>query len=77
MNRYKFNKDNIKNAIKFVSGKANTGPSFAKKFKDELSVKNKKLFYNEKEVVPAEKVDDLLRSKIYKEVWRRWFECCS
>ena len=67
MNRYKFSEDNIKKAIKYVLGKTKTGPAFAKKFKDELKVKKKKLYYLDREVISLEKVDDLLRTKVYKE----------
>ena len=66
MNRYKFSDDNIKKAIKYVLGKTKTGPVFAKKYKDELKVKKKKLYYNDKEIIAAERVDDLLRKKVYK-----------
>ena len=66
MNRYKFSKENIQKAIKFLAGKIKKGPSFATKYKDDLKVKNKKLFFQDKEIIPADKVDDVLRKKIYK-----------
>ena len=66
MNRYKFSRDNIEKAIQFLQGKTKEGPTFATRFKDRLVVKKKKLFFEEKEVVPREDVDEVLRREIYK-----------
>ena len=66
MNRYKFSLGNLAKAIKFIGGKSPLAPPFAKKFKDDLTVKKKKLFYEDKEIVAKEKVDDLLRDILYK-----------
>ena len=65
MNRYKFTDASIKKAIKYIKG-AKTGPTWAKKFKDDLSVKSGKVFYKGMQVVPKERVDDVLRKEIYQ-----------
>ena len=66
MNRFKFSNANLKAAIAFVQNKSKDGPTFAKRFKDDLKVKKNKLFYQDREVVPVEKVDAILRNEIYK-----------
>ena len=66
MHRYKFTKENIAAAVKYVSGTAKTGPVYSKKHRDELTVKNKKLFYKGMLVVPGEDVERVLRNEVYK-----------
>ena len=66
MERYKFTPDSIGKARKFLSGKLKTGPTWAKRFKDDLKVKGTKVFYKNREVIPASKVDDTLRNDIFK-----------
>ena len=66
MNRYKFSRDNIEKAIQFLQGKSKGGPPFAKRFKEQLVVKKKKLWFEEKEVVAREDVDEVLRKEIYQ-----------
>ena len=66
MNRYKFTDASLAKAIKFINGKINTGPAWAKKHKEDLKIKGKKLFYNGKEIVTRERIDEVLRSEIYK-----------
>lgn len=66
MNRFKFSKAALKKAISFLEQKTKTGPVWASKFKDELKVKNGKLFYQDRQIVAREDVDTLLRSELYK-----------
>ena len=66
MDRYRFTTDSIAKAKSFVSGKAKTGPAWAKRFKDDLAVKKSKVYYKEREIVPSEKIDDVLREEIFK-----------
>ena len=66
MNRYRFSKENIAAAISFLKKKSATGPPFAEKFKNDLRVKGKKLFYDGKQVVAREEVEDVYRTEIYK-----------
>ena len=64
--RYKFSADSVKKAKSFLQGKANTGPAWASKFKDNLKIKDGKIFYEDKQIVAKEEVDGLLRKEIYK-----------
>ena len=67
MNRYKILEKDLKLVIEKVKGKDVTGlPNWFKKNKETLTVKNGELFYEEKEVVPREKVDATLRDAFYK-----------
>ena len=66
MHRYKFSADSVKKAKSFLQGKANTGPAWASKFKDNLKIKDGKIFYEDKQIVAKEEVDALLRKEIYK-----------
>ena len=63
MNRYVFNEKTIAAAKKFLKGDAKKEPAFLKKFKG--TVKDGKLYLDEKLVVPKEKVETFLRNKIY------------
>ena len=66
MDRYKFPTDSIVKAKKFLSGKAKTGPAWAKRFKEDLSVKGTKIFYKDREIIASEKIDEVLREEIFK-----------
>ncbi len=66
MDRYKFSEDSIAKAKSFVSGKAKTGPAWAKRFKNDLVVKGTKVFYKDREIIPSEKVEDVLRDEIFR-----------
>ena len=66
MERYKFTTDNIGKARKFLSGKAKTGPAWAKRFKSDLKAQGTKVFYKDREIIPVSKVDDTLRNGIFK-----------
>ena len=66
MHRYKFTKANVAAAVKFVQGKAKTGPVYSKKYSDDLTVKKGKLFYKDMLVVPLEKTEQILREEVYK-----------
>ena len=68
MNRYKITLSGIEKTKKFLNNKGTTAPNWGKKFKDNLKIKSGKLFYNELEVIPVEKVDDLLRDLLIKNV---------
>ena len=68
MDRYKITASILKKAISFLkSGKKNGNPPvWVTKYKDDLSVKGKKLFYKEREIISRERVDDVLRKELYK-----------
>ena len=65
MERYKIVEKNLKAAIKFIKHGTGTPPRYAVKFKDQLSVKGSKLYYNDREVVPQEQQDDVFRRELY------------
>ena len=66
MNRFKITRASVESAQKFLSGKEKTGPSWAKKYKDDLVVKKGKVLYKGLPVVATEDVHDLLRKEIFK-----------
>ena len=63
MNRYKFKKDDFKNAISFIKTKKGPAPNWAKK--EGISVKDGKIFYNQLQIIAEEDVDAFLRKTIY------------
>ena len=65
MERYKIVEKNLKAAIKFIKDKSGTPPSYAVKYKDQLKIKGGKLFYNDREVIPQERRDEVLRKELY------------
>ena len=66
MNRYRITESQLPIVKKFLAGKAtNKVPTWAKKFKDDLSVKRGKLFYKQQEVIPREQIDTFLRKIFY------------
>jgi hypothetical protein len=67
MNRYKVYEKDFAAAKKFLSGKGfrKDSPSWAVKHKDKLSFKGGKLFFDNKEIVPVEKVESYLRDMLY------------
>ena len=67
MNRYKVSEKDFDAAKKFMQGKAfkKDAPSWAVKYKEQLSFKGSKLFYLDKQVIPIEKVDTYLRNMLY------------
>ena len=66
MNRYKFSEESIAEAAKFLKGKSKDGPAWAKRFKGDLTVKNSKVFYLDKQVIAQSKVEDYLRTQMFK-----------
>ena len=66
MNRYKFTHENVSQAIKFLKGKSEVAPTWAKRFKGGLTTKDGKVFFEKKQIVAAEDVDEILRDEIYK-----------
>ena len=67
INRYKILKADVANAIKFLQtkkGHLDVKP-WVEKFKDNLSVKKNKLYFDDKEVIPRENVDTYLRRRLY------------
>ena len=66
MQRYKFTELNIKKAISALKGeKVKKAPKFYTKYKDKLTTRNGKLFYENREVVPKTQIDKILRSLLY------------
>ena len=66
MDRYRFTTDSISKAKGFLTGKTKTGPAWAKRFKEDLTVKGTKVLYKGREIIPAEKIEDVLRQEIFK-----------
>ena len=67
INRYKITKADVAQAVKFLKtkkGHLDVAP-WVEKFKANLSVKNGKLNFDGKEVVPREDVDAYLRRRLY------------
>ena len=67
MNRYKIEKKTYPLVKLFLAGKAfkKDVPSYAAKFRDQLSFKGNKLLYNGTPVIPVEDVDKYLRKQFY------------
>ena len=66
MNRYKITEVQLKSAKKFLAGKKTNGvPNWTKKFQDDLTIKNGKIFFKEQEIIPSEKVNEYLRKTFY------------
>ena len=62
MFRYNFTKKNVDTAIKFLEKKGKTEPSFLKRYKGSL--KEGKLYLDDKLVVPKEDGDKYLRERV-------------
>ena len=66
MDRFKFTEANVKKAIVFKKTGKGKPSTWVAKYKDDLTTKGSKLFYKKRQVVPREKVDDVLRTELYK-----------
>ena len=66
MDRFKITEAGLKKAIKFVKTGNGSPPTWAKKYKEDLTAKGNKLFYKEREIVSREQVDAVLRRELYK-----------
>ena len=66
MDRYKLTRAAVKKAVKFIKTGDGKAPTWATKYKKDLSVKGSQLFYQDREVVSRERVDDVLRQELYK-----------
>jgi len=64
MNRYRFTKETVNRAKKFLKGTAKTQPDFLKKYKGE--VKKNTLYLDGKKVITQDVVEPYLRKLIYK-----------
>ena len=67
INRYKFTKAGIAKAKKFLStGKGHLNiPTWCEKFKDQLKIKNGKVHFEDREIIPKEDVETYLRKRLY------------
>ena len=67
MNRYKISKDSFPKVKKFLKGEVfkKDAPSFARKFKEDLSFKGNDLYFKGQLVIPQETVDGYLRKEFY------------
>ena len=65
MNRFQYPRESVDKAIKFLKTKKGAQPNFLKKFPEDFSVKQGKLYAGERRVVPNEERDDFLREAIY------------
>lgn len=66
MNRYKFTEPVLKKAIAFLKKKKGKPAVWVVKYKDDLVVRGTKLFYKERQIIPLEKINDVLRDELYK-----------
>ena len=66
MQRYKFTEEGISKAIQYLKGKSEDSPNWAKRFKSDLKVKGSKILYKDLEIIPTEKVEDYLRTKMFE-----------
>ena len=66
MFRYKFTDKSVADAIRFLKTKKGVPPTFVQRFKDDLTFKGSKLYYNNKEVISQERRDDVFREELYK-----------
>ena len=66
MDRFKITEAGRKKALKYIKSKKGSPPTWATKYKDDLTTKGSKLFYKEREVISRENVDDVLRFELYK-----------
>ena len=67
MNRYKITRESYPNVRKYLKGVVfkKDAPTYARKFKEDLSFKKKELYYKGKRVIPQEDVDSYLRKEYY------------
>ena len=68
MNRYSIKQSDFPAAIKYIKTGEDkiSAPNWAVKYKDDLSIKNGKIFYQvDRELVSKERVSDYLREQIY------------
>ena len=66
MNRFKVTRASISEAKKFMKDDKLSAPTWAKRFKADLTAKGNKMFYKKLEIVAAEDVDDVLRRELFK-----------
>ena len=68
MNRFSIRQNDFPSAIKYIKngGDKLSTPSWAVRFKDDLTVKGSKIYYlKDRELISKERVSDYLRDKIY------------
>ena len=65
MERFKITEKKLAQAVSFIKTGKGAAPKFAVKFKDDLNIKGKKLYYKNREVIPREKIDDVLRQELF------------
>ena len=63
MNRFRFKKADFKNAKQYIKTKKGPAPNWAKR--EGVTVKNGKLFWQDKEIIASEDVETYLRKTIY------------
>ena len=66
MDRFKITDAAIKQAIEYIKTEKGKPPRWVSKYKDDISLKGNKLYYKEREVISKERVDDVLRTELYK-----------
>ena len=65
MNRFKYPRAKITQAIKFLKSKKGTAPVFITKFPGQFTARQGKLYAGKRLVVPEEDRDDYLREVVY------------
>ena len=68
MNRFKITEDGIRLAKEYLKGNLlkSKAPKFAVKHSSRMTVKNGKLYFENKEVISEERVDDVFRKSVYQ-----------
>jgi hypothetical protein len=67
INRYRFTDKSYERAIKVLKGTLDKkrSPGFLKKFREEISLKDGKLFYQDREIIKASEVEQKVRDLLY------------
>ena len=67
INRYTFREKDWPAAIEYIKKGIKTvdTPNWSVKFKDNLKLKGKQIYYDNKKIIPTEQVEKFLRNKIY------------
>lgn len=65
MQRFKFTVPKIEQALKYLKHKKGPAPNWVHKYEKQLQVKAGKIFFEDKQIIPRENVDSVLRDEFY------------
>ena len=66
MNRFKITAAAVKKTKQYIKDGSGKPPPWAVRFKDDLSLAGQKLLFKDREVIPRERVEAVLREEIYR-----------